>query len=98
MAVSSLEALEPVGFGAMTLGLAVVGIDQATLCALRAHEHAHARQFEEVGTVFLPACALSSLWQVVNGHSAHGSNFFERQACAVASRAPSENKLLTELT
>ena len=52
MAVSSLEALEPVGFGAMMLGLAVVGIDQATLCALRAHEHAHARQFEAVGTVF----------------------------------------------
>ena len=45
---------EQVGFGAMTLGLAVVGIDQATLCAVRAHEHAHAhaRQFEAVGTVF----------------------------------------------
>ena len=43
---------EQVGFGAMTLGHAIVGIDQATLCALRAHEHAHARQFEAVGTVF----------------------------------------------
>ena len=72
-----------VGFGAMTLGHVVLGIDWTTLCALRAHEHAHVRQYEQWGLFFLPAYALSSLWQVVNGRSAHASNFFERQACAV---------------
>lgn len=75
---------DPVCFGAMTLGHVIVGIDQATLCALRAHEHAHVRQYEQWGLLFLPAYALSSLWQVVNGRSAHASNFFEKQACAVA--------------
>lgn len=72
----------PVRFGAMTLGHAIVGIDQPTLCVLRAHEHAHVRQYEQWGLFFLPAYALSSLWQVVNGRNAHASNFFERQACA----------------
>ena len=70
------------GFGAITLGHMVVGIDQAMLCVLRAHEHAHVRQYKQWGLFFLPAYALSSLWQVVNGRSAHASNFFERQACA----------------
>ena len=73
---------EQVGFGAMTLGHAILGIDQATLCVLRTHEHAHVRQYEQWGLFFLPAYALSSLWQVVNGRSAHASNFFERQAYA----------------
>ena len=93
-----VRAPESVGFGAMTLGHVIVGIDQETLCALRAHEHAHVRQYEQWGVFFLPAYALSSLWQVVNGHSAHASNFFERQACAIASQAPSEHELLTNLT
>ena len=92
------RAPEPVGFSAMTLGHAIVGIDQATLCALRAHEHAHVRQYEQWGLFFLPAYALSSLWQVVNGRSAHTSNFFERQACEKASHAPSEKKFSAKLT
>jgi hypothetical protein len=72
----------PLCFGAMTLGHVIVGIDQTTLCVLREHEHAHVRQYEQWGLFFLPAYALSSLWQVVHGRSAHRSNFFERQACA----------------
>lgn len=75
---------EQVGFGAMTLGHVVLGIDSATLCALRTHEFAHVRQYEQWGPLFLPAYALSSVWQVFNGRSAHRSNFFERQARAVA--------------
>ena len=74
---------ESVGFGAMTLGHVIVGIDQATLRVLREHEQVHVRQYEQWGLFFLPAYVLSSFWQVVNGRSAHGSNFFERQACAV---------------
>ena len=92
------RAPKSVSFGAMTLGHTIVGIDQATLCALRAHEHAHVRQYEQWGLFFLPAYVLSSLWQVLNGRSAHASNLFERQACAMASQVPSEQKLLTKLT
>ena len=73
---------DPVCFGAMTLGHVIVGIDQSTLCVLREHEQMHVRQYEQWGLFFLPAYALSSLWQVVNKRSAHASNFFERQAWA----------------
>lgn len=90
------RAPKSVGFGAMTLGHVIVGIDQTTLCVLRSHEHAHVRQYEQWGLFFLPAYLLSSLWQLINGRSAHASNFFERQACAMASALPSEHKLLTK--
>ena len=88
------RAPKSVGFGAMTLGHTIVGVDQATLCVLRAHEHAHVWQYEQWGLLFLPAYALSSLWQVLNGRSAHASNFFEKQACAMASAAPSEQQIV----
>ena len=88
------RASKSVGFGAMTLGHTIVGVDQATLHVLRAHEHAHVRQYEKWGLFFLPAYALSSVWQVLNGRSAHASNFFEKQACAMASAAPSEQQIV----
>ena len=88
------RAPKSVGFGAMTLGHAIVGIDQSTLRVLRAHEHAHVRQYEQWGLFFLPVYVLSSLWQVINGRSAHASNFFEKQACAMASAAPSEQQIV----
>ena len=91
------RAPKSVGFGAMTLGHTIVGVDQATLCVLRAHEHAHVRQYEQWGLFFLPAYALSSLWQVINGRSAHASNFFEKQACAMASATPSEQQIVNKL-
>ena len=87
------RAPKSVGFGAMTLGHTIVGIDQPTLCVLRAHEHAHVRQYEQWGLFFLPAYLLSSLWQVINGRNAYASTFFERQACAMASAPPSEQQI-----
>ncbi|MDO9199072.1 signal peptide prediction [Rhodoferax sp.] len=69
-------------FGAMTLGHVILGISQTELCALRAHEHVHVRQYEQWGLFFLPAYALSSVWQVAQGRSAHRNNFFEKQAYA----------------
>ena len=88
------RAPKSVGFGAMTLGHTIVGVNQVTLRVLRAHEHAHVRQYEQWGLFFLPAYVLSSLWQVINGRNAHASNFFERQACAMASEAPSGQQIV----
>jgi hypothetical protein len=72
------------GFGAMTLGHVILGLDAVQLQALRAHERAHVRQCERWGVFFLPAYALAGLWQAACGRSAHGDNPFERQARAIA--------------
>jgi hypothetical protein len=72
------------GFGAMTLGHVILGLDTAQLHALRAHESAHVRQCERWGPFFLPAYALASLWQAARGRRAHADNPFERQARAQA--------------
>jgi hypothetical protein len=71
-------------FGALTLGHVILGVSQARLEALRAHERVHVRQYELWGPFFLPAYALSSLWQAVRGRRAYRDNFFEMQACAIA--------------
>ena len=91
------RAPKSVGFGAMTLGHIIVGVDQATLHVLRSHEHAHVHQYEQWGLFFLPAYFSSSLWQVINGRNAHASNFFEMQACAMASAALSEQQIVDKL-
>lgn len=75
----------PLCFGAMTLGHVILGTCQQELAALREHEHVHVRQYEQWGMFFLPAYALSSLWEVSHGRSAYRNNFFERQAYAVES-------------
>lgn len=69
-------------FGAMTLGHVIVGVDEATLCSLREHEQVHVRQYEQWGLLFLPAYALSSLWQIAHGRGAHERSFFEGKASA----------------
>lgn len=73
---------DPVRFGAMTLGHVIVGVDAATLRALRAHEHVHVRQYERWGPFFLPAYALSSAWAAARGRSGYADNRFEREALA----------------
>ena len=70
-------------FGAVTLGHVIVGIDEPCLCVLRDHEHAHVRQCERWGLFFLPAYALSSLWECMHGRNAYWNNWFERQARAL---------------
>lgn len=67
-------------FRAMTLGHVILGTDAATLDCARAHEHVHVRQYEQWGPLFLPAYALSSLWQLACGRRCYRDNWFERQA------------------
>lgn len=80
----------PICFGAMTLGHVILGTSGEGLAALREHEHVHVRQYEQWGMFFLPAYALSSVWQVMHGRCGYRSNFFERQAYAVEARQKSQ--------
>ena len=73
----------PICFGAVTLGHVVLGTCHEELALLREHEHVHVRQYERWGMFFLPAYALSSVWEVVHGRSGYRNNCFERQAYAV---------------
>ena len=65
---------------AITFGHAVIGLNEAELACVRAHEHVHVRQYENWGPFFLPAYLLSSLWQTLQGRRAYRDNFFEREA------------------
>lgn len=69
-------------FNAMTLGHVVIGVSESALTASREHELVHVRQYERWGPFFLPAYALSSLWQVLHGRRAYWDNAFEREAHA----------------
>jgi hypothetical protein len=69
-------------YGAVTLGHAVLGASPERLSALRGHERVHVRQYERWGIFFLPAYALSSLWQLARGRRWYRDNFFERRAYA----------------
>jgi len=80
----------PLCFGAITLGHVILGTCQQELAALREHEHVHVRQYEQWGMFFLPAYALSSLWEVSHGRHGYRNNFFERQAYAVESTQKSQ--------
>lgn len=67
-------------FRAVTLGHVILGTDAASLDCARTHEHVHVRQYEQWGPLFLPAYALSSLWQLACGRRFYRDNWFERQA------------------
>jgi hypothetical protein len=78
--VSRLPA--PFAFSAITFGHVVLGIDHATLTAVRKHEHVHVRQYERWGPFFVPAYLLSSLVQLLRGRNLYRDNYFEREAYA----------------
>ncbi len=69
----------PFAFSA-TLGHVILGLDHATLAAVRAHEQVHVRQYERWGPFFGPAYVLSSLIQLLSGRRPYLDNHFERQA------------------
>jgi hypothetical protein len=71
-----------VRFGAITFGHVILGVDAATLDAVREHEHVHVAQYEAWGPLFLPAYVGSSVWQLVRRRHVYRDNFFERQARA----------------
>jgi len=67
-------------FAAITLGHVVIGLDRNVLTQLRPHEHAHVRQYELWGPVFLLAYPVSSLIQLLRGRRPYWHNHFEVQA------------------
>ena len=77
----------PLRFSAITLGHVVLGIDEATLAAVRTHELVHVRQYERWGPLFAPAYLLSSLAQLMRCRHPYRDNYFEREAYAKASTA-----------
>lgn len=72
----------PFCFGAITVGHVILATCHNELSALRAHEHVHVRQYERWGIFFLPAYALSSLWELCHGRNGYWNNCFEKQAYA----------------
>lgn len=68
-------------FVAITFGHVILGVDHATLEAVRRHEQAHVRQYERLGILFFPLYAGSSLVQLLLGREPYHDNRFEREAC-----------------
>lgn len=80
----------PLRFCAITFGHVILAVDQVSLCAARAHEQVHVRQYERWGPFFIPAYLLSSLVQVARGRRPYLDNRFELEAYASADCAPRE--------
>ena len=74
-------------FCAITLGHVVLGVSHDALARLRLHEHAHVRQYQRWGLLFLLAYPLDSLWQGLCGRSPYWHNRFEVDARAQEGRA-----------
>ena len=84
---------------AITLGHSIVAVGNDELCLVREHEHVHVKQYERWGPLFLPAYALSSLWQLLRGRHIYFDNAFEREAFAVdTSPQPTATKRERALT
>jgi len=86
----------PFCFGAITIGHVILGTCHNELSALRAHEHVHVRQYERWGIFFLPAYALSSLWEVCHGRNGYWNNCFEKQAYAEEAKQKLQASPLSE--
>jgi hypothetical protein len=69
-----------IGFGAMTLGHAILGRDAESLDLCRDHEQAHVRQVERWGVAFIPAYLMASAWAWRQGKDYYLDNWFERDA------------------
>lgn len=75
----------PNNIHAITLGHAILGLQQASLDLARDHEHVHVRQYEWWGPLFIPAYLGSSLFMKLTGKDPYYDNPFEVQAYAVSS-------------
>lgn len=84
----SLEKWLPASFpfAAITLGHVVIGVNQNMLTHCRAHELVHVRQYERWGILFIPLYFASSLWQLLLGRHPYRRNYFEQEACTLASQ------------
>ena len=83
-----LSRFVPLGGGvaAITFGHVVLGRDEATLAATRAHERVHVAQYERWGPLFIPAYLLSGFWAFARGEHPYFDNVFERAARRSGSR------------
>ena len=75
-------------FEAITFGHVVIGLDHSLLAHLRAHEHAHVRQYERWGLLLIPLYLGSSAVQVLRGRNPYLHNHFEIKAFAKAAIPP----------
>lgn len=73
-------------FTAITFGHLIVARRFSDLDLLRAHEHAHVRQYERWGIVFFLAYPLASLWQLLRGRRPYFDNWFEVHARLAAAK------------
>lgn len=71
-------------FRAITFGHVVIARKTTELELLRAHEHAHVRQYEKWGISFFLAYPAASLWQLLRGGRPYLDNWFEVEARAQA--------------
>ena len=71
-------------FEAITFGHVVIGLDHDLLTLLRPHEHAHVRQYERWGILFIPLYLYSRASQVLCGRNPYLHNRFEKEAFAKA--------------
>lgn len=65
---------------ALTLGHVVLGYNKKCLTAYRFHEHAHVRQCEILGPIFMPVYLAASIWAWFRGRGAYRGNYLERKA------------------
>jgi hypothetical protein len=86
------RAAQHVPFTAITFGHVVLSVSRAELTRLRMHEHAHVRQYERWGLLFLLLYPASSLWQLLRGRGAYWDNGFEVQARASEQTPPRRNR------
>ena len=66
--------------GALTLGHVILGYNRESLSINRLHEHAHVRQYEMFGPIFLPVYLAASIWSFIKGRGAYHGNYLERKA------------------
>jgi hypothetical protein len=71
-------------FVAITLGHVVLGISAPHLDRLRAHEHAHVRQYERLGPFFVLAYLAAGALAMARGRRPYHDNHFEIEACREA--------------
>lgn len=74
----------PLRLIAITFGHVVLGVTHDALERVRAHEHAHVRQYERWGVLFFPIYGASSCYELLRGSDPYRGNLFERQARAAA--------------
>ena len=87
-AVAAVLERHPLQVMALTLGHAVLALNQAALDVSRDHERVHVGQYDRWGLLFVPAYLLCSLGAWLAGKNVYRDNPFERAAFAHTLRRP----------